>query len=277
MKPGKECYRIDRRDYTQFKRLDVYLACAFNSENNLLLIYGCNEFQGQYYYVYTLEGFLVTSFKSVLMYRTVAEIKFTDDFILTSSSNHGLIRYNDINFKMRKNNSLLNFAVDYDQNGNIYALHSPNLNQIGIFDFDLEFLQTFDSYIYEYGYPISLCIKEDTMFVLSLLNDDKYWSNSPRFIYRICLSSGTRIGTIKLNNRLLIQPMHLCIDDMYNVFISGCRFTNICIWYNSGKARYYPTEGGNLHDTSSGIAYVSTCNKILVLLSPFIRMYNLSF
>ena len=275
-KSRKECYKINRTDYRQFSINSCgYQRKALAYNNNLLLIYCDVNDHVQLFQIYTLEGFFVTSYENVVKIgRTkISDLRFTNDFILASFQNLCLIRISDYNIKQRLASSYsFRFPLDSDKYGNFYAIEPFNSEyKIGIYNFDFEFLQLFNNDLHDYGCPLSLCIKEDTMFVVTRFKDNSLT------LFKVDLINGKIMNVKKLNHRLLPKPIYLFVDDMYNVFISCVCTTHICIYYASGRIRYFITNKLERdYQESEGIAYVANCNSIFVLKSPHFKMYSLA-
>ena len=248
-------------------------ALAYN--NNLLLVsYNVNN-HIQIFQIYSLEGFFVTSYENVVKIDPsfISDLRFTNDFILASFKNLCLIRISDYNIKQRlASSNSFRSLLDSDDYGNFYAIEEYDSEyKIGIYSFDLEFLQLFNNDLRHYGCPLSLCIKEDTMFVVSDINDTSLIT-----LFKVDLTNGKIIDEKKLNTRLIFRPIYLFVDDMYNVFISCALTAHICIYYASGRIRYFMTDELEGYQNCKGIAYAANCNSIFVLTSPHIKIYSLA-
>ena len=279
----KECYKIDGTHYRQFSMKyngwDLGYALACN--NNFLLVVSDVNDRIMLLQFYTLEGFFVTSFKSVVktcndrnIYASSSHLRFTNDFILACFSELCWMRINDYNIKLKiASSGPIPYLLDSDKYGNLYVIENfkyPLNPKIGIYSFDLEFLKLFNNNLHNCGRPISFCIKEDTMFVVTRLKDNSLT------LFKLDLTNGKIMYAKKLNSIRLQDSIHLCVDDMYNIFIGAKNSTHICIYYASGIIRYYSIE--KLREFRClGIAYVANCNSISVFLYPSrMEMYNLA-
>ena len=244
-KSREECYKINRTDYRQFSINSCGYVKALAYNNNLLLVYCDVNDHVQLFKIYTLEGFFVTSYENVVKigYSKISDLRFTNDFILASFQNLCLIRISDYNIKQRLASGFSwRFPVDSDKYGNFYAIEMEAFKnskiEVVIYSFDLEFLRLFNCDLRDCGSPHSLCIKEDTMYVVSRLTCSRIMTMA---IFKIDLANGKIMDKKKLNTGRLQDLTYFCVDDMYNIFIIAEIFTNICIYYASGRIRYYRT------------------------------------
>ena len=168
--------------------------------------------------------------------------------IVLSGSNAQTTRYNDYNVK--ENNSIISLGFDCDKDGFIYAPISKT-NEIAIYSHDLEYLKPFDAYNSEFGEGLSLCIRKDTMFILSAhyVRDnqqrhtknfhDKIYTKKIFTIQRYDLSKKMILQTVKFNRSFMFDPKYLCLDLLDNVIISNNTPNKLAVWYSGGRVRYY--------------------------------------
>ena len=234
---GKEIYNFNRNSYREFGS-DSINSMSLHQTRRLVVLYiafGPTSLLE----IYTLDGFFVTSKYSNVQFNcwpSEINIHFTDDMLILSGTNAHTTRYNDHNVK--QNSSLICF--DCDKDGFIYAPIFKE-NAIAIYSHDLEYLEKFDTYNSDYGEVISICIRKNTMVILSVLyiRNNKYRFTKTFTIQLYDLSKKIILQTVKFNRYFMSDPKYLCLDPLDNVIISNNLPDKLAVWYSGGRIRYY--------------------------------------
>ena len=238
----KEIYHFDHNSFREFGNEETVISISLHPTRRLVALYSPSFPDNSLLEIYTLDGLFVTS-KSLCSQFTYhwssgTNIHFTEDIIVLSGSNSQTTRYNDYNVK--QNNSIISLGFDCDKDGFIYAPISKT-NEIAIYSHDLEYLKPFDAYNSEYGEGLSLCIRKDTMVILSahFIRNNRQRRIKIFTIQRYDLSKKMILQTIKFNRSFMFDPKYLCLDLLDNVIISNNSRDKLAVWYSGGRVRYY--------------------------------------
>ena len=233
---GKEIYNFNHNSYREFGN-ERTTSISLHPTRRLVAL--CSPFQHDCLLeIYTLDGLLVTTILNFKIRFTCRisdnGIHLTDNMMVLSGPNVQTTRYKDYNVQ---NGSKIFLGFDCDKDGFIYTPIFKE-NAIAIYSHDLEYLEKFDAYNSDYGEVISICIRKDTMVILSAfyIRNNKY-----RFtIQRYDLSKKIILQTVKVNNRYFMSdPKYLCLDPLDNVIISNNTPDELAVWYSGGRVRYY--------------------------------------
>ena len=238
---------------------------ALNQQKSLMLVQEkrciSRSIDSYINHIYTVEGYLVTSFGYNKQFRYRYETSlatFNDDLIvclakvITNSrlwlSNviNIIIRYNQYNIRERRLSDKRDaMFLDCDKNGNIYTVDKER-NSISLYNSDLEFTRTLQFPGTEGGVIISICIRDNLLVVLENKKTDVVKEQSYSYaIHKICLSTGEHIEKVSIENPQFINPNKISLDNKRNIFIYKTSRNNLdqhplnlALLYHSGTVRY---------------------------------------
>ena len=229
---------------------------ALNREKNLLLLYGyykgCRDW---FYFIYTLEGDLITEvavgFRCKIRLSTNS-LNFSDNQILLPVSEHELLFSNDYHTKVKQ---VFDFSCfDCHRNGDLY-INQLTTSKIAIYSSDFEFQRYFREFPLLRNITFqSLMIEGDEMVVLTKCH---YFSRSSTYntsnnsaictLDKLCLVTEDVLQTLTFPNNFIetIVPTQCCLDGLGNVLIYITAQPSIyshLVWLGDGSIKYCVLE-----------------------------------